>query len=113
MEVEWNSGEWKWPLTLACQPPTPFFQYIARIGRRSLVHMKPYTHARSPHWTAEGIFEAFLQSFWVRFGTFGLHGGSPLFVDDCASGAASWVYMGLCEMSCAHFRDFQPLSMVL
>ena len=66
--VQWDPGERQWcdPFATVGSPPTPFFQYSARLGRHILVAQRQATPAAAEHWRRRGITSEFLASFWKR-----------------------------------------------
>ena len=59
--LQWDPGEWQWrdPLVAADRPPTPFFQYSARLGRHILLAQRQTEPAAAEHWRRQGLRQAF------------------------------------------------------
>ena len=51
---------------VAERPPTPFFQYSARLGRYILLAQRQASPVAAEHWRRQGISAEFLTAFWQR-----------------------------------------------
>ena len=71
VRLQWDPREWQWrdPFAGADCPPTPFFQYSARLGRHILMARRQGVPAAAKHWRRQGISSA------RNLGTSSAHGG--------------------------------------